>query len=227
MCRRVLICLSLVAAAAPALAEGSDKLTQAVNIQFDYGLDVHRSDTIDSMDFGAAYRVAVSTFAGKAKDIGLGLRRDSSSTTYTQTDSKVDVEWTDMVVGYRIFWFFPMIMLGSGSFNASLDGVDVVDSVLLTSGGGLSTRVPAGAIATAVADIMYVDSSATRDSTGSTVRIGQRTDVDLGVIVRLPWDNFDIYTGYRYRTYRVNIDGSGKGELETGPYLGFNLGFSP
>lgn len=217
--------LLVLLAASPALAD-SDK-SQPVNVMAEYGLPVHRSGTLDSMDFGNGYRVGIQTYAGKSKDFGLAIEHDVSTTDYTQVDGSFDATWTDFVLGYRILYFYPKVSIGHCAIAADLDGVDLVDGLGTSAGGGLEVRVATGAMAVAFADLTYTTVDEARDAAGQEIKIGPRTDFDMGVAIRLPWANVDVTPGYRYRTYTVSISGDSETELETGPYLGFSMGFSP
>ncbi len=220
----------LFASAAFAAGDGGDELdkrTQMINVDADYSIPVDKSNTVDGTDFGAAYRLSVVTYAGKSKSLGLGLRYETVSTKFTQADGSLKSQWTDFALSYKIWMLYPSLFLGSVTLEADKAGVELVNAVGVTRGAGLAVRSPAGAIATMHCDFLYGSASKTRDLAGRVVGITGRLDADLGVTVKFPWNNLDLTTGYRYRSYKVEIDGSTQRELETGPYVGLNLGFSP
>lgn len=95
-----------------------------------------------------------------------------------------------------------------------------------TRGGGLGVRIPAGS-ATVQFEALYVVVPKAIDAAGHAVKIGPRTDIDLGVALQAFTEHLAVTTGYRYRTYAIAIDGASASELETGPYLGFRVGISP
>jgi hypothetical protein len=221
------LCLGLsVLATTAALAEGDKHLDDA-NVRLDYGLPVHKSGTVDSMDFGSAYGGGVQTFVGKSRSLGLGVRYETSATEYSQADATVRATWTDVTIGYRVWMLYPYLLLGSGAFAADLDGASLIDAIGVTRGGGLAVRISAGSKAVGFIDTRYAVIPESRDAAGQDVVIGPRLDVDAGVSISVPIPGTEIVTGYRYRSYDVEIDGTGAAELETGPYLGFEVGFSP
>lgn len=227
-----IVCLvhAVFAVASPAVGSGFDadlaKRTQTVNASYEYEIPVDKSNTIEGTDFGTGQRFGLSVYTGTTKALGLGIRNDHSATKFTQADGSVATEWTDFTVSYRFMMLYPTLTMGSTSFKARQAGVDLANALGISRGGGLGVRIPAG-IATVQFEALYVAVPKAIDAGGYTIEIGPRTDIDMGVALEALTEHFVVTTGYRYRTYAVSIDGASASELETGPYLGFRLGFSP
>ena len=217
--------------AAPiARADGGDeveKRTHTISFHLDYTIPVNKSSTVGATDFGAAYRAGITTYAGKSKALGLGLRYDSAVTRFTQSDALMKSEWTDFAVSYKLWMIYPTIILGSVVMDAESQGEEVIKVIGISRGGGFAARFAAGALAIVHFEALTGSVPKANDGEGRDVGITNRIDAELGVSGRLPWNNLDITTGYRYRGFKVVIDGEAKSEIETGPYLGFNVGFSP
>lgn len=213
--------------ASTALADGAglEKSSHSVNVEADNQFAVHKSNTIAGTDFGQTLHFGVSAYAGKEKEFGLGLRHDQSSTRFTQKDSKMQVQWTDFALSYRLWWFSPMLMVGSCAVSAEAVGVELIDAVCLTSGAGLKGQLPIGATAVTYFESVFVTPSSARDLEGRKIKIGMRSDSDAGIAIRF-FQMLDLITGYRYRTYSLSIDGTKETEIQTGPYLGVRLGAS-
>lgn len=204
---------------------GLDKSSHTTNVEADNQFAVHKSNTISGTDFGQSLRLGVSAYAGKGREFGLALRHELSNTKFTQKDAKMQVQWTDFAVSYRIWWFTPTLTVGSCAFKAEIADVELLDAVCLTTGAGLKGQIPTGSNAVAYFESLFVTPSSARDLQGRSIRIGMRSDTDVGIAIRF-FQMIDLITGYRYRSYNLSIDGSKDSEIQTGPYLGFRLGAS-
>lgn len=213
--------------ARPVLADGTglDKSTQTVGFEASHEFSVHKSNTIAGTDFGQASRYSLTSFAGKSRELGFALSNEQLHTKFTQKDASMNVSWTDFVVSYRIFWVSPRLMLGSCAVQAKAQGTELVDSVCLTSGGGLKGELPFAAGGVATMDLMVANAMDARDKDGRAVKIKGRKDVDLGVSYRvIPYA--DAVAGMKYRSFSLTIDQSQANEIQTGPYVGLRLGLS-
>lgn len=213
--------------AAEAFGQGDpEKLTQGANAYADYGIPIHKSSLLSGTDFAGASRVGVMTLVGKDKRIGLGLRRDAATTTFTQTNARMSTEWVDMTVGYRYWIFYPMLMVGSGNLTAKRDDVSVLDALCVERGGGLGLRTAVGKVLLS-ADVTYMLIQKTSDTVDARTKVKNRADLDISAMLPLAFDTIGLYAAYRFRSIRIEIAGAGKTELETGPSIGVNVGFSP
>ena len=99
--RTMTICISISLAsfsAGIALGDSAgdlDKRTPAVSAQYRVGFLTRKSMALRTTDFGSEYITGLNVWAGKSKNIGIGLTQYQSRTHFTQLDAAANTSWTD------------------------------------------------------------------------------------------------------------------------------------
>lgn len=130
-----------------AFAQGDlDKKTSSSFLNSDFGFSTHKSDLLNTTDFGAELGFVLGTWAGKTKKVGMAMSQRVTTTKFTQADATATSAWTDFIFTYRWMWFYPSFSLGSCAMKSSKDGVPVFDALCVTQGFGLDVNIPAGPV---------------------------------------------------------------------------------
>lgn len=211
----------------PAYGAGGDLESKTLPLYFNSEVmfAAHRSDAISGTDFGTEYGSTLGVWGGKRKNFGLSLSTRSIQTNFAQDDAKTASSWTDMDINYRFLWFYPHLALGFCTMKLESVGTKVMDANCRTFGGGLELKVPAGSSVVVSLDMDFYKISGFRDKIDNSNAIKQRSEYAFTVDVypmSATW--MSIVGGFRYRTYNLTIATEDHKEMETGPFVGFNLG---
>jgi hypothetical protein len=211
-------------------AYGKSKSETNTYFRTDGAAAVQKSNTLEGTDFATMYSFRLGTQTGSEGDVGMAINWDQMDTKFTQANGSMASTWTDFRFSYRIKWFQPTLAIGHCEIKAKQSdptSTEVVDASCITAGGGLDMKYDVSKTLIAHFDTLLMSPTSARDRTGKEVTIGPRTDLEAGVTFYLPVDGLGILTGYRLRTFSLDIDDSGpKLEMQTGPFLGFTYGLS-
>jgi hypothetical protein len=191
----------------------------------DVGFSAHKSGTLDSTDFSNEFNFLVGSWAGKSKNIGLGLSRRSSNTSFSEDKSYAATRWTDFYTSFRWRFFYPYIAFGFGQVEMKRPTQPLVDGIANQMGGGLNLKFPAGPYVVVQANSQFMSSLVTKDSTRANNELGTRTRYEVGVEIFPGKDWIHIPITYRYQKYRLKSFDEWHNEIETGPNIGVSMGY--
>lgn len=215
------------------------------------GYSVYKSALVQSNDTAVTVGYGFGVNGGKAKEIGMVFRRERSAFAFTLNESKLALQWQDVILKYRLGPFHMGAVVSESSWVASAppdaDGDDILDTgtdaqdllALRTFGYGGNTGLSLSVHKRALvfADVSYVTSGETMEAVvedaagapilGRVITMGPRLDADFGGNIKLTRKSVDAKVGFRYRTFLPSIDGVAYQEQMTTTYVGvaYNLEF--
>ncbi len=210
--------------------QAASSKTPNIRLQGDSGAFVQKSNTIGGTDFGTMNHGRLEIRGGSNQNISLEIDWDQMSTSFTQLDGKMSSSWTDVSVGYQIKWFKPSLSFGTCHFiaeTADQSDSQLMDTLCTTVGGGFDVDYSVTKVIQVFLDTQAMKPDLARDLEGRDVSIGLRSDLEAGVIFKLPVPGVEITTGFRLRKFSITTEAYGTtSEMQTGPVLGLSYGLA-
>lgn len=235
------LCGLLAAGAAHA---ASDDEAPSVYLDVKAGYSIYKSEMVQSNDTGVTIDYGFGVWAGQSHSVGMSLNREQSTFAFDLNGSAIGLSWQDIHGSVRFGMFKLGIVVSSSStwivsapLDADGDGVldpagDAEDYLNITTtglGGNFGLNIPVNKRSELIADVNYITTQAVQeksleDASGTltekeSVALGPRLDLDLGASLSFArW--FDLLGGFKYRTYKMIVDGTTYTEQLNTTYIG-------
>lgn len=243
-----LLALACTGVASRALADGTDQQTPTFFVNATGGYSVYKSELVQSNDTSTTTSYGLGIWAGTQRNVGMALKRESSTFAFALNEAKLALDWQDTHVRYRFGPVYLGVMLSTstwvvsappdadadGTLDPDADPEDYLD--FASSGYGLNagTTVPIGKRSFAYVDLSYaaagtVRQKAIEDAAGTLtekeIELGPRTDIDIGGSIAVTKSVLDALVGFKQRSYNVSVDGTAYKEQLNTTYVGFSAGW--
>jgi hypothetical protein len=221
-----------------------------------FGLATYKSKMLQSNDTGFTIGYGFRVSSGGDQGVDMGLEREQSAFTFALNNSTLALQLQDVDLTYRWGSVYLGLMFVSGSWYAKapadangdgyLDNNATAQEYLDTTDTGYGLRtglaIPIAKHNSIYTDVRYgtitkIEQATPKDSStagvtgtspalGRTVAMGPRMAIDIGTSIALTRDVLSFVSGYKYRTYKVTIEGQSFSELHTSTYLGLQADWS-
>ncbi len=237
---------------ASALAESIDQQTPTFFVNATGGYSIYKSEMVESNDTSTTTSYGLGVWAGSQRNVGMMLKKESSSFSFALNESKLALDWQDTHIRYRFGPVYLGFMLttsswlvsappdadADGSLDQDADPEDYLD--IMSTGYGLNTgtMIPIGKRSFAYVDVSYSASGTVREKvitpvtgpnagvpTEKVITLGPRMDLDLGGSIGLTKNVLDALVGFKYRTYNITVDGTAYKEQLNTTYVGVSAGW--
>lgn len=229
-----------------------DQQTPTFFVTATEGYSVYKSEMVESNDTSTTLSYGLGVYAGSGRNIGMVLKRESSTFSFPLNGSSLSLAWQDTHIRYRWGPVYAGVLLANSTWlvkappDADADGHLDVDGTaedyldLVTSGYGMNvgTMITISRRSYMYVDLTYSTTSEVRQkaltaSTGAnagiaaekTVVVGPRMDLDLGGSIGITKNVLDATCGFKYRTYNISVDGTAYKEQLNSTYLGLSAGW--
>lgn len=215
----------------PASARSRSHSRHAFEFELGVGIATYKSKMVQSNDtsFSSGYKIGIN--AGLEKNLSVLIQSQSNTTNfeYADVETKSKVESTFQNTFIRYFW--GPLYIGFGfdlsTLNVVLNDNEHMKSLSHGMGGTFGVIAPIGKNNMIYLDIASLSPTETMETvqiiSSQTASLGSRLDLELGGIINLSKDRFDLKIGYKQRTFAVTIGSETYSELQTMTMIAFTM----
>lgn len=196
------------------------------------GLSTHSSILLSSVATSNSTGYQFGFFGGKHDEYEAQVRSDTNSTVFAYASrdetSSLTTIFADNILRRYFGPAYLGIVISSSDITATLYEQPHLNLLATGFGANLGVNFEVSKKNALFLDITSASSSIVKDMVQvtdgtTTVALGSRTDISLGVISTIARGWLDFYLGYRQRSFSISVDGNSSAEIATATLLGLNL----
>lgn len=194
------------------------------------GLATYKSEAVESNDTNFTIGYSLGIRGGTENELSMSVSSESSSTNFkyagSQAKSKIATTFQDTALSYHWGYIYFGLVFSHSEMTATNQDASYLDNIALATGFNGGTIIPVGKGSHIFIDFTQTSASATKDIVqGSTnaVKLGSRSDIFIGGIIKLTRSLLSTRIGYKQRTFAVSVSGKTFQEQQTMTWIGLDF----